>query len=176
METQKEKSPTEEFICLMAAHQPTIFRYLNSLVPSGNDVDDLFQETCLVCWKEYERFESGTNFGAWACTIAFNRVRAWRSTRSRQRLVFSEAFLETVAEELATHQELLEERANALQSCISKLPDHHRELIRLRYTSEYSINAIAERLERSTDSIYRMLSRIRCALHRCVTETLGLEK
>lgn len=176
METRREESPTEEFIRMMATHQRTIFLYLNSLVPSGVEADDLFQETCLVCWREFEKFQSGTNFGAWACTIAFNRVRAWRTSQSRQRLVFSDAFLESVAEELANNQEVLEERADALRSCIGKLPDHHRELIRLRYTAECSIDSISERLQRSTDSIYRMLSRIRCALHSCVSESLGLEK
>ena len=175
MAVQNDFSPTEEFVSLIAVHQRTIFLYLNSLVPSSAEVDDLFQETCLVCWREFDKFEEGTNFAAWACTIAFNRVRAWRSSQSRQRVVFSDAFLESVAQELADNQELLEDRSKVLRQCIGKLPEHHRELVRLRYTAEHSIAAIADRLEKSTDSIYRMLSRIRVALHRCVTETLNQE-
>ena len=145
---EKEKpTPTEEFVSLMATHQRAVFLYLNSLVPSAVEVDDLFQETFLVCWREYGKFQPGTNFPAWACTIAFNRVRAWRASQSRQKLVFSDAFLESVAQELNENHDVLQDRAEALQHCIGKLPDHHREMIRLRYTAETSIDAMAERLE-----------------------------
>ncbi|WP_052031611.1 sigma-70 family RNA polymerase sigma factor [Novipirellula maiorica] len=167
---------TEDFVSLLATHQRTIFLYLNSLLPSGQDVDDLFQETCMICWREFEEFTPGTNFGAWACTIAFNQVRAWRTKRGRQRLVFSDEFLESVANELDQNASVLDERATALTACVEKLPDHHRELIRQRYSAEESIGLIAGRLGRSPDAIYRMLSRIRESLHQCVDLTMKVQR
>lgn len=168
------KSPQQmdEFVRLFAAHQRTVFLYLNSLLPARRDVDDLFQETSLVCWREFDKFTPGTNFAAWACTIAFNRVRAWRKKQSREALVFSEEFLRSVADELTEQADVYSDRADALQSCVEKLPQHHRELLAQRYTAERSIESLADRLGRTSDAIYRMLSRIRHALHECVNFTI----
>ena len=166
----------DDFVRLLATHQRTVFLYLNSLMPSGSDVDDVFQETCVVCWREFENFTLGTNFGAWACTIAYNQVRAWRKKQGRKRLVFSDEFLESVASELDRNAVVLDERVSALTVCLEKLPDHHRELVRQRYSSEESITLIAERLGRSPGAIYRMLSRIRETLHECVDQTTRVQK
>lgn len=163
----------EEFVVLFAAHQRTIYLYLTALLPTRTDVDDVFQETSMVCWREFPRFEVGTNFGAWACTIAFNRVRAWRSKRSRESLVFSDEFIRAISDELIEQEETYTERLDALQHCVEKLPRHHRELVVHRYRSQQSIESIAERVERSTDAVYRMLSRIRSSLHECVNQTIA---
>jgi RNA polymerase sigma-70 factor (ECF subfamily) len=169
----KQGDQTGEFLVLFAKHQRTILLYLTSLLPTQVDVDDVFQETSLVLWREFSNFRLGTNFGAWACAIAFNQVRAWRTRQSRDTLVFSDTFVQSISDELIESASYLEERSRALQSCIESLPEHHRELIRNRYDSCYSIEAIAETAQRSTDSVYRMLSRIREALHECVTKRLA---
>ncbi len=162
----------DEFVQLLAANQKRVYIYLCSLLPGARDVDDLFQETSLVCWREFHRFTPGTNFGAWACTIAFNRVRAWRKKRSSDSLVFSDEFLTAISSELIEHDDVFVDRMDALESCVEKLPQHHRQLLKQRYTAEESIETLAEQLDRSTDAVYRMLSRIRATLHSCVSRTL----
>lgn len=172
---QTENARTAEFLGLFAKHQRTIALYLTSLLPTQTDVDDVFQETSLALWREFESFEIGTNFGAWACTVAFNRVRAWRSRRSRESLVFSDAFLQAVSDEMIKHSEHYRDRSEALQQCIRALPEHHRELIRHRYDAGCSIDEIAEQAERSSVAIYRMLSRVRHALHDCISARIQLD-
>ncbi|MCO8124334.1 sigma-70 family RNA polymerase sigma factor [Stieleria sp. TO1_6] len=172
-ESLSQEDLTSEFLGLFAKHQRSILLYLTSLLPTQNDVDDVFQETSLALWREFDSFTLGTNFGAWACSIAFNRVRAWRSRRSRESLVFSEAFLQAVSDELIEKSGFYEERVKALESCINALPDHHRELVRHRYDSGYSVEDIAEQAQRSPVAVYRMLSRVRHALHDCVTARLN---
>ena len=162
----------EEFLGLFAKHQQTILIYLTSLLERRGDVDDLFQETSLVCWREFANFEPGTNFGAWACTIAFNRVRAWRKQQARNSVRFGDEFVEAIAAEIARDEFTADARSLALRECIKRLPQHHRELVRLRYQAEKSIESLAEELGRSHDSIYRMLSRIRQSLHDCVVARL----
>ncbi|MCG8653075.1 MAG: sigma-70 family RNA polymerase sigma factor, partial [Pirellulales bacterium] len=151
----------DQFVKLFATHQRTVYLYLRSMLPTQNDVDDVFQETSLTLWREFHRYQLGTNFGAWACTIAFNRVRAWRTKRSRETLVFSEAFLSTVSDELIDRSDYYEERVDALNRCVEKLPPHHRELLRHRYRDQRPVDVIAEQVQRSTDAVYRMLSRVR---------------
>lgn len=166
----------DDFVRLLAANQQRIYLYLSSLLSGHPDVDDLFQETNMICWREFSNFTPGTNFGAWACSIAFNRVRAWRKKQSREHLRFSDEFLSAISDELIEHEELYSDRADALAGCMKKLPQHHRELLQQRYTCDESIDSLARKLRRKPDAIYRMLSRIRSSLHECVNQTIQLQE
>ena len=163
---------TEEFLALYSEHQRGLMLYIASLLPRSEDVDDVVQETCSVLWREFDSFQRGTNFRAWACTVAFNQVRAWRKKQQRDRLVFSDQFLNAISDELINNSPYYEQRSAKTQDCIRKLPLHHRELVRLRYHVGRSIDELATRFDRSTDAVYRMLSRIRQVLHECVTRSV----
>ncbi|MCS6850198.1 MAG: sigma-70 family RNA polymerase sigma factor [Gemmataceae bacterium] len=162
----------EAFVRLLGQHQRRIFLYVLSLVPRWDDAEEIVQETNLVLWREFGRFQPGTNFAAWACKIAFHQVLAWRKRRQRDRLELSPEFLESVAEEAIARGDELDDRAQALAGCIAKLPPDHRTLLRLRYSDGLSVEAIAQQLQRTVDAVYRALSRIRRALHACVTQSL----
>ena len=56
----------EEFIELLALHDPVISAYVMSLVPSNSDAQDILQETKLALGRSFEQFETGTDFVAWA--------------------------------------------------------------------------------------------------------------
>jgi RNA polymerase sigma-70 factor (ECF subfamily) len=165
----------ERFVQLLGRHQRRLFLYVMTLVPSWNDAEEILQETNLVLWREFDQFQPGTSFAAWACKVALHRVLAWRKRRQRDRLEFSDTFLEAVAAESDAAADRLEERSRQLARCIDRLPPHHRELLRLRYSENHAIDAIAGRLGRRADAVYRALSRIRHALHDCVTQALASE-
>lgn len=166
---------TEAFIRLLGQNHRSLHLYVMSLVPNRDDAEDVLQQTQLVLWREFAQFELGTNFTAWSCRVAFNQVLAWRKRRQRDRLVFTEAFLEAVSEEVAANAQWLEDRSQRLAGCISKLPPHHRELIRLRYSEGTAIEAIAAEVNRTVDAVYRMLSRIRQSLYECVSRSAQQE-
>jgi RNA polymerase sigma-70 factor (ECF subfamily) len=104
--------------------------------------------------------------------VAFHQVLAYRKRKNRDRLDFSEAFLQVVSEEVESRAEHLEKREHALQSCIAKLPADHRQALFLRYQDALSLEEMAERLQRTTTALYRLLSRVRQTLHGCVTRSL----
>lgn len=165
----------DDFARLLGGSQRRLFLYLMGLLGDRTAAEDVLQETNLVLWREFEQFEPGTNFTAWSCRVAFNQVRAHRTQRGRDRLVFSDAFLTAVDEELTREADGLEERRAALADCLNRLPDHHRELVRRRYLGERDggTEELAARLGKSPDAVLRMLSRIRRSLHDCVSRTLG---
>jgi RNA polymerase sigma-70 factor (ECF subfamily) len=165
----------ERFVQLLGRHQRRLFLYVMTLVPDWNDAQEVLQETNLVLWREFHQFQPGTNFAAWACKVALHRVLAWRKRRQRDRLEFTDAFLLAVDEEADAAADELDDRARHLARCIDRLPPHHREMLRLRYAENHAIDAIAARLGRSADAAYRALSRIRHALHDCVSQALASE-
>jgi RNA polymerase sigma-70 factor (ECF subfamily) len=165
----------DAFVRLLGQNQRRIFLYVMSLVPDWNDAEEIIQETNLVLWREFARFQPGTNFAAWACKVALHQVLAWRKRVRRDRLEFSPAFLEAVADEASAAADVLEERSQSLARCIERLPSDHRNLLRLRYSDGLAIEAIARQLERTEDAVYRALSRIRRVLHECVSRARLLE-
>ena len=75
----------DAFVRLLGQNQRRIFLYVMSLVPNWNDAEEIIQETNLVLWREFARFELGTNFTAWACKVALHQVLAWRKRVKRNR-------------------------------------------------------------------------------------------
>ena len=165
----------DEFVRLLAQNQRRLFVYVHTLVTNHADAEEVLQNTNLVLWREFGTFETGTNFAAWACRVALNQVLAWRKKRQRDRLQFSDDFLAAIANETQDASDALEEQSRVLSDCLAKLPSDQRELIRLRYTEEGAIEAVASRVRRTVEATYRALSRIRHTLHECVIRTLARE-
>ncbi|MEY2599334.1 MAG: hypothetical protein RLZZ244_442 [Verrucomicrobiota bacterium] len=164
--------PAEEFVFLLARHERFLGAYVMTMVPNPQDADDILQEAKVVMWRHFSQFQPGSNFGAWSRKIAFHQVLAFRKRRKRDRLDFSDTFLETVAAEMDTHSEHLETRTQALLGCIAKLPPAHRQTLHLRYQEGLELEQMAGRLGKTTGALYRLLSRIRQNLHSCVTHSL----
>jgi RNA polymerase sigma-70 factor (ECF subfamily) len=165
----------DAFVRLLGQNQRRVFLYVMTLVPNWNDAEEIVQETNLVLWREFGQFALGTNFAAWACKVAFHQVLAWRKKKQRDRLEFSPAFVDAVAEEAAATADRLEQRSQALAGCIAKLPEGQRQMLRLRYSDGLPIEVVAKQVDRTVEAVYRALSRIRQALHACVSQTLAQE-
>ncbi|HEX4149769.1 MAG TPA: sigma-70 family RNA polymerase sigma factor, partial [Pirellulales bacterium] len=165
----------DAYVRLLSQNQRRVTLYVLSLVPRWNDAEEIIQETNLVLWREFDQFELGTNFAAWACKVAFHQVLAWQKRRGRDRLRFTPEFLEAVAGDAAAAADRLEQRGRLLDGCIRKLPDGQRELLRLRYIENRSIDEVAQQVDRTATAVYRALSRIRQVLHECVTRSLAQE-
>jgi len=163
----------DEFVRLLGQNQRRIYVFVMSMVPNLTDAEEIIQETNLLLWREFDKFQLGTNFAAWACRVALNQTLAWRKRRRRDRLEFSPTFLEAVAAESTAEAEHLEERAQALARCIEKLPERHRDLLRCRYGEQRDVEGIGRELGRTVAAVYRSLSRIRHILHDCVTQTIS---
>src|SRR5260221_14261610 len=87
----------KQLMLLMTQHQRRIFGYIYTLVPDRHDAEDLLQETSVVVCEKFREFTQGTDFVAWACQIAWWRVRAARQKFARSEGVFDDSVLEAVA-------------------------------------------------------------------------------
>jgi RNA polymerase sigma-70 factor (ECF subfamily) len=163
------------FIELYAAHEARLRGYVLSLVPRWSDAEDIAQQSSLILWKKFDQYEPGTNFFAWACQIVRFEVKAFNRRLARERMVFSDAFLNAIEQETVQSHAKLQERVEALQKCVSKLTPQHRELLRLRYDERRSVGSVAAVLNRPIELVYKTLSRIRQSLFTCIRRQLSTE-
>ena len=171
MDAVPEMSPTnpEDYLRLLAQNERWLATYIYSLVASAHDAEDILQEVKVVLWRHFEKFTSGTNFRAWARTIAMNQILNYRrSIKKHSATSLDEIFIEAVASEIDRQSESLDRKSDALAFCLRKLPEAHRKVIHWRYYEDCSVEEIASRSQRSSEAVYRLLSRIRGVLSECV--------
>src|SRR5215475_10210953 len=116
-----ETENRKRLMALMTRHQRQIFSYIYTLVPDRYDADDILQETSLVICEKFDQFEEGTDFVAWACQIAYWRVRYARQKFARSKVVFNQEILDAVAQTASELTEELDARHVALSRCLAKL-------------------------------------------------------
>ena len=163
-----------DFVRLLTRHERQVYAYILSLVPNWADADEILQETNIRLWDQFDQFKPGTDFGAWARTVAHYQVLTFRKRVGRERLHFSQEFVDAVQTEYDTSASasILDERRDALASCVEKLSPGQQEMLRQAYSHEHSIKDVAVQLKRPAGAVYRALSRIRRTLHDCVSESL----
>ena len=165
----------ERFLRTLAEHERWLATYVYSLVPRPADADDILQECKVTLWKQFGTFTPGTNFRAWSRTIALHQILNYR--RAEQRRPWSpldQQFIESVAGEIERRGDQLDRKADGLRACLRKLPEPHRAIVLSRYYEERSIEEIATQSGRSTEAVYRLLSRIRAVLNECINRQLAI--
>lgn len=79
-----------EFVSLLNAGHRRLLGYLVSLIGNRHDAEDVMQRACVTMWRKFEHFERGTDFLAWASTVAFYEAKNFQRTAARSRLHFSD--------------------------------------------------------------------------------------
>lgn len=164
------------FLQLFLANEKRIYRYIVSLVQRWSDADDLLQETSATIWRKFDEFEPGTDFAAWALSIAHYQVLTYRKKQQRDRVVlFSAETIELIADRMASARSGGVNPSEALQRCLAKLNAKDAELIRLRYEPGATTRDVAERLGRSIQMVYKSLNKVHGRLLLCIHRALSAE-
>lgn len=168
------EDPAESYLRLLNRHERALAHYVHTLVNDPADAEDILQGCRLTLWKNFDRFEPGTNFLAWSRKIALGQVLNYRRSAKRKPLhAIDPALIESVAAEIDRQSDALSDRSAALRECLHLLPANQRDTVLLRYYEGLDIGEIAERTDRTDGAVYRLLSRIRAALNDCITERLA---
>ena len=170
-----ETEARKRLMALMTRHQRQIFSYIYVLVPNRSDAEDLLQETSLVICEKFHEFREGTDFVAWACQIAYWRVRYSRQKFARSKVVFGQEIVDAVAQTAGTMADELDDRHEALGRCLEKLNHRDRELLMARYERGGGVEEAARRSGRTVTTAYKALARLRKLLLDCVTTRLAGE-
>lgn len=161
---------------LFAQHDRWLFAYLVSLLGNSAAAEEVFQEVCVVLWREHETFQLGSDFVKWVGVIAHHQVQRYRRQRRRIGPQLSDAVVDLLSQDAVERVDLLESRRDALRGCLKKLNDNDRHLVEQCYgDSRQSFKTAAEQLGRPTNTVYKALIRIRRVLYQCIERTLAVE-
>jgi RNA polymerase sigma-70 factor (ECF subfamily) len=171
-----DRDRRDAFARLFAQHDRWLFAYLVSLLGNAAHAEEVFQEVCVVLWREYETFELGTNFVKWVSVIAHHQVHRFRRQQRRVGPQLSDAAVELLAADAVERVDVLESRRDALRGCLEKLPERDRQLVGHCYAeSGVSFKTVAQALGRPVNTVYKALHRIRRNLYECIERTLAVE-
>lgn len=168
-----ESESRKQLVALLTQHQRRIFAYIYTLVPNRTDAEDILQETSLIICEKFSDFEPGTDFVAWACQIAYWRVRYARQKFARSKVIFQQEIVDALAQTAFEMKSELDDRHVALARCLEKLPTRDRDLVLARYEPGSGVPEAASRSGRSLDAAYKALTRIRKLLLDCVSHQLS---
>lgn len=165
---------TLEFGSRFKEIQSRLHGYIFSLTRDLNDTDDLFQQTAVILWKKFDQFDSKKSFFSWACGISRLEVMNFLRKRSSKRLYFTDELNLQLMDSFEESNDLeFELRKSALERCKQYLRQKDRELVNECYAEKSGVQNVAERLDRSTQSIHNSLRRIRISLFECIQRTLS---
>lgn len=164
----------ERFLRLFVYHEPSLRAYARAIVPTWDAVDEVIQEASLVMWRKLDHLDADENFLPWAkVVVRFEALRARRNF-ARDRLVFSEELLAMLADEAAEIEEQsLSRERSALAACFQKFSPAHQELLLAPYSGQGKVMQLASRGERSANSLYKLLGRLRGKLQDCIESRLA---
>lgn len=175
----RTSATTLEFTSLLIDHQEVIRAYIITQIPGSPDVRDILQEVNIVLWEKQKTFKRGSNFGAWACTVARYKVLEHRRKEAKRNgmLVFNDELSLELASQITERTPIeIEEKRRVLDHCLDKLSIANRKLLEARYHHSGSqIEQVAHETGRTPESLRVTLSRIRAILRDCVRGRLEQE-
>ncbi len=176
-------SRSDEFLALLAPLRDALYRFARRSLWRREDVDDTVQDAVMTAWRDFDRFESGTNFRAWMFRVMVHAVyRANQRVRRRR-----EQALENVHEHAAESDsasaawlellrdpdrlsDLLDQR---LARALAGLSDVERQCLLLRLLEDYTYKEIASLLEIPMGTVMSHVHRARLRLREALAALAG---
>jgi RNA polymerase sigma-70 factor (ECF subfamily) len=162
----------QQFAERMVRNQQRVFRYVVMLVPNRADAEELFQQTCLTLWENWERYDAALDFVPWACGIAHNHVRNFLRKRQNRQVTLEADVVDLLAECRAEYPAGDDDKLAALRLCLQRLPADNRALVEAYYGGR-TVDELAAGRSATPNAVYKLLHRLRQSLHECVTHRLA---
>jgi len=157
---------------LFVQHQTQLRSFVQSIVPDFATADDVVQECFLTVTQKALEFSLDSNFTAWVRSIARFKVLALLRDKARSPMLLSEEALESVilaAPNVESDANDAEHQSLAtLRNCLSHLAPAAREMIQMRYFSQWGPAEISKIRDCSQNAVNVTLARAREALRRCM--------
>ncbi len=166
---RKKQTSDSDYELLIEQHQRRLHEFIFTIFPNHTSVEDILQETNRVLWEKRKTFEEGTNFYAWARTIAqFQTLDYLKTSKRKSWLHFNSELIHTITSFVEKADQIREEKSDALTNCILKLEPVDQELVQLRYKDQLSLKEISKLTKRTEGALKQVFRRVRIQLKECI--------
>ena len=163
-----------QVVALLTQVQLPLVLYVRSLMPGSAMAKDVAQQANVKIWEKRDEFQLGTNFKAWAFSIARYEVLSHRKRSHRDaKLTFSPDLQEAITDDLVHSEEDFEPMHEALRNCLSLLKPQDRQLLLHRYSKSAPLSAYASEVGRTVGGLKVTLHRLRNRLMECIGRQLS---
>lgn len=156
--------------------QPVVSAFVTSVVRDFAARDDVLQEIAVAVIESFENYDATRPFVGWALGIAQNQVGLYFRRVRRDRLVFDDQTVASLASAFASISADQSSKLDFLQECLHGLENKSRELCELRYRQDQKPAAIAQAIGMSPNSVAKALQRIRDQLRDCIERKAAIER
>lgn len=155
---------------LYGQHARRIKAYLARSGFKGADADDLTQETFVRAFGSLAGYDASLgSFGGWLSAIARNVARRHFNRRGDARNFDPELAEQTLAvESNPGHAAEADEEADAINDCISRLPEPLAGIVRLRYVEARTTRGIAAASGMPESTVRLRLGEAMAEIERCL--------
>ena len=154
---QVRQGNEQALVCLIRRYERTLVGLIRHRVGSGDQVQDVLQETLVHVWSGLRR-DTPRDVRAWLLQVARNRCRDYfRSTQRRELFVEAED-LAPMVNRFGVAQARQREAAAAIVEAMEEVPDHERAALQAFYLDGLSIAEIAARHRCPDGTVKRRLS------------------
>ncbi|MDR3459533.1 MAG: sigma-70 family RNA polymerase sigma factor [Verrucomicrobiae bacterium] len=159
----------DAFSQIISRYQSLICSLAYSATGSLGQSEDLAQETFITAWKHLGHLHERDKLRSWLCGIARNRINNFLRREGREPNHQAEP-IEAIAEShspepLPVDHTITNEEQAILWRSLERIPGLYREPLVLFYREHQSVEAVAEKLELTEDTVKQRLSRGRKLLH-----------
>lgn len=161
---------TGAYAGLIRMYEPEVWRIAASLLRDWAATESLVQQAFIDAYTHLDRYQPGTDFGAWIRTVTRNRLRKEYRGLSREERRLS-VYREQLAQRLRADEPVRDDSdlyLAALRGCRAELPEDEATLLRWRYEKGLSFEAIADRRGLTPAAVQRAISRSRFRLRACI--------
>jgi len=163
-----------DFDRLVIEHQNQIYGFIRSMIFNPDDARDALQDVNIILLRKRQSFQLGTNFKAWAFTIARFECLTYLSRHKKiQWSTLDTGLLDTLADIVEEKSDSIEPRLHALRLCIQSLPKDFNELIQFRYKHRVPLEKVALQKATTVTAIKQKLYRIRNNLKKCIAQKIN---
>jgi RNA polymerase sigma-70 factor (ECF subfamily) len=145
----------QAFGALVDRYQGRLLNFVNRTIGDRERAEDLVQEVFIRVFRHLHRFDQTKKFSTWIYTIASNLAKNELRNRSRNPLVFFQTIKRNweadhrplqFEDTTARPDDLYRKRflKDAVEQCVTQLPEHHRVVFVLRELEGKSYEEIAE--------------------------------
>ena len=169
-----ERQRVERVQRLFLLHANVLRGFVHGLLPDRHLVEDVLQEIFVSVTAMAGEFREGTNFLAWARTIARLKVYEQVRKRGRAQQILDATAVEALVTAAPEADDAWEVRREALRRCLNELAPRARQMVNLRYAPESPpLEVIAHQMQWTVGAVKVALSRARRFLMACVERRLA---